>query len=212
MGLIFDIILVAILLLCIFLGYKKGLIKVGVKLVAFLVAVIVTIILYHPIANLVIKNTQIDENIESFIIDHMTQEQIENEDGNVATYVKNYAQNAVIEAQNSAAQMMAKSVSENVIGIAVMIVLFLVVRIGIVLIGAIVDAIANLPILKQFNELGGILYGTLKGLFIIYVILAIIFFISSLNGIDTITEAINNSFITRFFYDNNLILKLLFKL
>ena len=37
--------------------------------------------------------------------------------------------------------------------------------------------LTSLPILKQFNEVGGILYGAIKALLIIYVVLAIVFLI-----------------------------------
>ena len=40
----------------ILLGYKKGLVKVAVKLCAFLIAVIVTLTFYKPVSNLIIDN------------------------------------------------------------------------------------------------------------------------------------------------------------
>ena len=45
MGIIIDIVLIAILLLSTFLGYKKGLVKLGAKLFAGIIAIILTIVL-----------------------------------------------------------------------------------------------------------------------------------------------------------------------
>lgn len=210
MGIVLDIIVIAILALCIFLGYRAGLINVGVKLVSSILAIILTIILYQPITNLIINNTQLDEKIEEIILEHTTQEQIENEDGSIGTYIKNYAENIAIEAQNNVAELAARSIAVNVIGIIVMILLFIVIRIGLFFISALANLVANLPILKQFNKAGGILYGILKGLVIVYALLAIIFFASSLNGVDSIVAAIDSSFITKLFYNYNIILNILF--
>ena len=43
MGILIDIILIAILIISAFLGYKKGLVKLGAKLFAGIIAIIVTI-------------------------------------------------------------------------------------------------------------------------------------------------------------------------
>ena len=57
MGIIIDIILIAIVLLSAFLGYKKGLVKLGAKLFAGIIAIILTIIVYKPVSGMIIKNT-----------------------------------------------------------------------------------------------------------------------------------------------------------
>ena len=81
-GVIIDLILVALIALSIFLGYKKGLVKLGIQLVAFIIAIVATVILYRPIANLIINVTQIDETIENSIINKVNDiiEQNENND------------------------------------------------------------------------------------------------------------------------------------
>lgn len=49
MGLLMDIILIAILVLNVIIGYKKGLINVIFNICAFLLAIVITIILYLKI-------------------------------------------------------------------------------------------------------------------------------------------------------------------
>ena len=68
MSVIIDLIIVGIILLCVGLGYKKGLAKCAIKILSFAIAIVVVAILYKPVSNLVIKNTQIDENIEQSVI------------------------------------------------------------------------------------------------------------------------------------------------
>ena len=50
MGIIVDIILIAILCTCIFFGYKRGLIGVIVKLFSFVIALAISLILFKPIS------------------------------------------------------------------------------------------------------------------------------------------------------------------
>ena len=52
-----DIIVIGIMALCIFLGYWRGLIHVAVRLLGFVVALIVALILYTPVSNYIIENT-----------------------------------------------------------------------------------------------------------------------------------------------------------
>ena len=55
-GIIFDIILVAIIALNIFICYRKGLVKLAVGLIAVLAAIIISIVLYKPVSNIIIEN------------------------------------------------------------------------------------------------------------------------------------------------------------
>ena len=61
MAIIIDLIIVAILALSIFLGYKKGLAKNIIKIISFLVAIIIAILFFKPVSNFIIEKTEIDE-------------------------------------------------------------------------------------------------------------------------------------------------------
>ena len=61
MGIIVDLILIAFFILFIFVGYKKGLAGSLIKLCSFVIALILALALYKPVANAIKDNTQIDE-------------------------------------------------------------------------------------------------------------------------------------------------------
>ena len=67
-------------------------------------------------------------------------------------------------------------------------------------------AIAELPIIKQIDKLGGFIYGVIEGLLIIYIILAILSFVN----VEELQLAIKTSYLTSILYNNNLILMLFF--
>lgn len=214
MGIILDIILIAIIALSTFLAYKKGLVKVAVKLCAFLIAVIITLLLYKPVSNIIIDNTQLDEKIENLIIENGTKEIKENDENsnnkNFISYMQKYIDDTVTNTQNDVIENIAEIVSIKVINILVIIGLFLVTRIALILLTLISDIITNLPIIKQFNKLGGIIYGLIRGLILVYVILAIVFFIVSMTANNSVVELINSSILTRFMYANNILLNIIF--
>lgn len=212
MGILIDIIIIAILLLSIIMGYKKGLVKVIFNLCAFLVALIVTVILYKPISTIIINNTQIDENIKQTIIEKGTTKKEENttQIDNASGYVEQYIKDATVDAKNEVVELAADTVATNVVNVIIAIVLFIVVRILLIFARFLIEAIAELPIIKQFNKVGGVVYGALRGLIIIYVLLAILFIIVSVNSNTAILTAVDNSIITKYLYGNNIILNILF--
>lgn len=212
MGIVLDIILLAILVLSLFFGYRKGLIGVVFNLCALLVAIIITWILYTPITNVVIKNTEIDDNIKNVIIEKRVIQNNENkkDENGVNKYIQEYVTSPITNKANDVVEETAKIVSEKVVAIGVAIVLFIVVRIGIILLKFVVEGIAKLPIIKQFDKAGGIVYGAIRGMFIIYIFLAIMFFVMSVNNSGMISNLINTSLVSKYLYANNLILNIIF--
>ena len=212
MGIVMDVVLVIILAISIFSGYRKGLINVIFNLCAFLVALIVTIILYRPISGIVMNNTNLYENVRQTVLDKgITEKKDSVSEGelNIDKYVEKYTYNAVTDVKNDAVEATADSIATNTVNIIVSIALFIVVRILLIFAKTFVGALAELPIIKQFNKLGGVLYGAIVGLILIYVILAIMFFVISINGAYGVTEAVESSVFTKYLYGNNIILNIL---
>ena len=216
MGIILDIILIAIILLNVIICYKKGLVKLAVGLVAVFISLVLALMLYKPVSNIITKNTEIDEKIKGSIISTLTTENNESEindssDKGMMKYMQSYVDDAVNKTKNEIVIEASEVVSIKIINICVFLGIFIVVRILAFLLTIIADLIMSLPILKQFNKIGGIIYGIIKALIIIYIILAIIFAITYITGNTTVSKAISESYITKIFYNNNILLNLVFK-
>jgi len=212
MGIILDVIVIAIFALNIFICYKKGLVRLAVGLIAVLTAIVLSIILYKPISNLVIKNTGLDKKIENVIIENFS---AETKDGQEVKYVglidylQKYVDDAVTKTQNEIVYETANTLAVKVINVVIFLIIF-IVRAVLQLLTFVSDIITSLPIIKQCNEVGGVLYGVIKALLIIYAILAIVFFVIFITGKSNISDIISSSYITKFFYENNILLKLIF--
>ena len=214
MGIVLDIIIIAIIIANIYICYKKGLVKLAVGLVAVLVAIILSVILYKPVSNLIIKNTGIDKKIENVIIENFssdTQNGGETKYVGVIDYLEKYANDAVTKTQNEIVYETAGTMAVKITNIIVLLAIFIIVRAVLVLLTFVSDAITSLPLIKQCNEVGGVIYGIIKAFLIVYIILAIVFLIVLVSGNSTISDMISSSHITKFFYENNLLLKIIFK-
>lgn len=217
MGIVFDIILIGIILLNVIICYKKGLVKLAVGLVAVILSLIFAIMLYKPISNIIIKNTEIDEKIKDTIIRTLSEEETTEKDDNedekdkgMMKYMQLYVDDVVNKTKNEIVVEASDMVAVRIINICAFLAIFVIARILAFLLTIIADLIMSLPILKQFNKTGGIIYGLIKSLIIIYIILAIIFAITYISGNTTISEIISKSYITKSFYNNNILLNLIF--
>ncbi|MCI8411523.1 MAG: CvpA family protein [Clostridia bacterium] len=203
MGLIIDLIIIGIVAISVFLGYRKGLVCLAIKLFAFIIAIIVTFILYRPISNIIINSTNIDEMIQNKIIENT---------GDVINLNSNdgITNNLIEGAKDGMLPETSRALSINIVSGIVMIILFIGVRIGLIFVTAIANFISKLPIINQFNKIGGILYGILRGMLLIYVILLIISVAGTIKPTNSLHQNINESYIGKSMYNNN-ILNIFFK-
>lgn len=212
MSIIVDIVILAIIVLCIIIGYVRGLTGSLIKIVSFVLSLIIAFVLFVPVSNVIINNTEIDENLEASIRNMIIQEE-QNEDENmpeaITDYIGQKIDQAADDAKESIVDSTARDVSLTIVKAGTWIALFIIARILLIFLRFITSLIAKLPVIKQFDKLGGIIYGLLEGLIIVYVLLALISFISPmLNG--TLANAIDESFVGSMMYNNNLLLKIIF--
>ena len=213
MGVIVDIIVIAIIALSVFLGYRKGLIALAIQLCAVIIALVATLVLYKPISALIIDNTSLDENIQNAIIEKA---QNNNENNSQENTTQNTTQNNELanrdnidgtEESNIINIMpeVAKQISINIINIGVMLILYFGINIALHIVTALANIVAKIPIIKQLNKLGGVIYGLLRGILLIYVVLLLISFAGQINPENTLHKQINESFITKEMYEHNII-------
>ena len=190
-----DIIIIAVLALSIFLGYKKGLIELGISLCAVVIAIVATLILYRPITNIIINTTNLDETIETKIVENLS---IAEQDGEDETNIQGQIQNEILPTT-------AREISISIIRTGVMLILYIVIRIVLRFVTALANLIAKLPVLEQFNEIGGIIFGAIRGIAFVYIVLLIISFVGQVNSTNIVHTEIEKSFIAKEMYNNNII-------
>ena len=142
-----DIFIILFILLCTFLGYKKGLVKTAIGILSFFIAIIVSVLLYKTVGNLIINNTEFDENLESIISSKIT----------IESFNEKYdllPNNLIEEGENNIHEL-SKSLSHKIIYIASFIILFIALKIGLIFAKFLSDIITKIPIIKQFDKIRG---------------------------------------------------------
>jgi uncharacterized membrane protein required for colicin V production len=205
MAIAVDLMVLSIVLLFVFLGYKRGLVKVAFKLCTFFIAIILAFMLYKPVAKIVIENTNIDETIESKITDKILPEgKTETDEVDLSESLPTI----ILKNSENTVQSIAKSCSNTLIETACLVLIFIITKIVLKFVTALADLIAKLPILKQFNKLGGTIYGIIEGLFIVFLGFAVISLIAPMLDV-SVLEAINSSTLGSICYNNNILLKII---
>lgn len=202
MGIVIDIILVLIVALSAFLGYKKGLVELGAKLFAGIIAIVITLIIYKPVGNIVIKNTSIDEKIENTILEKTTNVIDENSKISDNKYIQDASDNAVSQVKEEVIPEQARNIAVNVVYVATALILFIVSKIVLSIVISLANAVASLPILKQFNEIGGLLYGLVRGAIISLVLILVIGTIAKLNPNGSLSKNVESTYLLKEVYDN----------
>lgn len=202
MGIVIDIILVLIVALSAFLGYKKGLVELGAKLFAGIIAIVITLIIYKPVGNIVIKNTSIDEKIENTISEKTTNVIDENSKISDNKYIQDASDNAVSQVKEEVLPEQARNIAVNVVYVATALILFIISKIVLSIVISLANAVASLPILKQFNEVGGFLYGLVRGAIISLVLILVIGTIAKLNPNGSLSKNVESTYLLKEVYDN----------
>lgn len=193
---ILDLVLITIIALSTFLGYRKGFINLSVKLLAFIIAIVATFILITPLTNLVINVTSVDETIENTIIENVNEVIDVNTDNEIM-------QELIESATNGLLPKKAEEISISVIKVAVGIIIFVGVRVGLGFVTFLANLVAKIPVIKEINKAGGVIYGLVRGVLIIYLAMLLINVTTLLNNQSTIIEKINESSIAKVMYEHN---------
>lgn len=219
-----DLIVIIIILIAVVRGYKNGFVKTGFGILSFLVALIITFMFYKPVMGIIKNKTGFEEWFSNYLYTlDVGKNTNKLESGEVNTTVAE-AQVSYIDAlPNTIVEMIGleefkenakkdavEKIVDFVVKLLAIIIVYIIARIILAIIALILDSIASLPILKQFNELLGLLLGGILGFLQVYFICAIMTLISSLSFAEGISSVIANSMFAHVLYNNNILLQILF--
>ncbi len=217
MFIVVDLIIIAIFALCILLGYKRGLAGCLIKVLAFFIALAISIVLFKPAAAIVTSTTQIDENIQTSIVEVFEKDEEANKENEkeenkspIMEYIADKAEDATEEKKKEIVNNTAKDISIKIIDVLCFIAIFIVARILLGFIKILADLITKLPIIKQCDKIGGVIYGILQSFVIVFIALALITFISTMTSNYEVLELVNKSYIGSILNSNNILLRIIF--
>jgi len=208
---IFDLVAVAVILLCFIINLKKGLIKCIYKIVSLGVTVALVFVFMEPVEQMIERTgfgIKIDEAVYNLVI---TEDKYNEETGKIdkaddTAALNNlpvYIENSVSEFKEGA---IAPAVSNVVKKLMAGIIIFIIAKILLSLLFMLIDGLFRLPGLKTVNMLLGGAVGILYGIVVIYLLCGVI----SLDVSHSLElrEIIDKTFVVKYFYDYNIIINL----
>lgn len=215
---IIDIVVVALFVIGIIVGYKKGFAKIVLKLVGFILALVLAYLFCNSVAKYIYNDTGIGEKLSESIEQNLNG-YINNkkEETNVDDYYENIesflttSEKQNIKQDTTMVTKVADKISMYIIKGAAFILILIVVNLCVFILSLIFEGIFSLPVLKTFNKTGGCIVSFVLTLLKLWIILGILSLLSSIGIIDSVIKQINNSVITNWLYNNNILMSVILK-
>ncbi len=202
-----DICVLIIVAFFIWSGYKAGLMKSFVKVASYIISLIISFFLYPVISDLLVKTPIYDKLVEiisqKYIVDNVSDSLGQGAFGIMSNYISSGIQNA--------AMGIAESMAVLIINILAFIIILILSKIIIRVVGNLLGLFTKLPVIKQFNRLGGAVLGGLIGVLVLYILSAVLILFSPLDPQSKALYEIENSTFASEIYENNVILDFLGK-
>lgn len=220
-GILVDLVIISIIISSIYWGYRRGLVAAIFKILVFIISLLIVFLLYKPVSNSIMANTQIDEKLAALIQSNLEGTTLA--DGNllepsesnfsvaVVNMINDFVKEALQKNVPNAVGYVSVELSHFMIRVGTMLLLLIISRFFLLFIRFAAELIANLPFIKLFNKSGGLIYGVIKGFLVIYLILAVFSIISPLISSWGIIDAIQDSTLGSKMYNNNIIVNIITK-
>ncbi|MBQ8042548.1 MAG: CvpA family protein [Clostridia bacterium] len=193
---ILDVILVILFILMMLYGYKKGFVGIVAKLVSLILAFAIAYLLAETVGGYIAR-TSFGANIQTSIENSLLDKLNASEQSSVVSMIQQHLGLADEKA------VVSNIVSYVLTGLGFVSVL-IVVRIVLWIVQKILESIFELPVLKTFNKLGGVITSSVLFIIEVSIILAVIKSISTIAFMTRIVNIIQSSVITRVLYDHNI--------
>ena len=209
----------------IFTAHTRGFIKTLFDTATIILAVLLTTVCAPLIAEQIKTNEDIYDAVSTqvkvfvkenkYVNDDEEQEQFIDEmplPSAVKDYLKKNNTVKVYEEKglDSFSEYIVYGLTSIVITIISYVVIFLVIRIGLMVITYVVDLISKLPIIEEFDGMGGILIGAVKGLLEIWIMMLVITLVANTKIGVSAMECIDGNFVLEMLYNNNVLLQLIY--
>lgn len=235
-SLLLDAIVIILIILAFFIGSKRGLIKSVWKVLALVVTVALVMVLRTPTVNF-LADTPVSDRVFNAVTEKLTakdedslqeeqklpetEEELAEDAGVPSSLMSEFMQLADFEkiqknielgienSVNAVIESASRSVTMIILNIIAAVGLFLLIRLLMEILFCVLKKVTSLPLIGQANALLGGALGIVNVLAVIYILCALASLWAPLNN--QISETINQTTLVKFFYNYNILLKLIMK-
>ena len=165
---IIDFIIILVILLFTGLGYYRGFFRVVMNLLEYILSILLAWRFYPNFAQFLNEKFFLNVFFHKIILDGM-----------VKAIQSNMGDESIIIPIESIDLPIVAGMAEMMVILISILILFLVFKLLIKIVSFFVDKLTKLPVLKEFNKIGGLVAGFIQGILIVFVGLAVINFISN---------------------------------
>lgn len=221
MWMVVDLIALLIIVAYAAIGFFRGFSEFLFQVISLLITIGVVFFAYKPVAN-VVMDTQLDEKIYSVVYENLANtpiaegEEINTENTNMSKGIVSTINGYIAEAKENAEQNVLEFVSNKIAIIVVYaitaVALFVIVQLVLFFIRIALDIMGSLPLLREGNQVLGLVIGVIKGILLVYLLLALASGLSPILSQFGIIDAIESSKVSSILYNNNIIIDIIHKL
>lgn len=217
------ILVIAILAVTAFFGYRKGMLKIVLSMLSIVVTLAAVCIVTPILSNVVKNHTQVYEKLYDKVEEGLHADEIFAE-GSEQDIIDNIGLPKVIKElllENNNVEKYAQlgvttftgyivsSVTDVIFNTIIFVVSFVVVFIVVKIVFSLINLISKLPVINQVNKLAGILAGLVEGVVVVWIFFAVVTMLGSTEFGRSVFEQVNANGFLAFLYNNNLIMKYL---
>ena len=206
-----DIVAIVIVVLFVMWGAKKGLVKSVLGLGSIIISIVLALTLYQP-GSTFLKDSVIGEYVTvniAKVLDASEKEpeEMETEDAanalNLPPEIMSKVSESVDDIKTTALGSISTSISSLAINLLSMLIVFLVIKLILWIITLLLDAVTGIPVIRGLNKMLGGILGAVSGIITIYILLAILTFMTA---VDTDNKIVNNvlesTYVSKMYNDN----------
>lgn len=220
-----DISVLVIIAIFTIIGVRNGFLYSVFRLLSYILSVIFAI-KFYPVLSAMLQKTIIYSNIKTAVINGITKQQtaggLSLQERTAQSIVdglklpgflkesilRNVGEKDILGVQKIT-DAIGSEVATLVINILSMILIYIIIRFGLIFVKVIIKAISKIPVFKQLDKAGGLVLGAIEGIFIVYIICALLVLFSAFPKFSKAIDSVQNSQFASYFYQNNFIMSFL---
>ena len=220
------IVVIILLLGSTYSGYKKGLFKTIFSIASIIVAILITTFVSPYIATQVNNNTVINSIVTEQVIGLIDRSMESKSDEEQEKFIDNMPvpkyfktnlkkNNNLQVYQDRALDSFSEYIVDGIVRIIINLITFIIVyfaiRIALLVVTLMGNIITKLPIIEQFDGMGGTLLGAVQGIIEEWILFIIITFLSQ-TGIGTSAmQCVESNEFLNILYNNNIIMQIMYR-
>ena len=196
MSILIDIVLAALLIYFISSGMKKGGARGILELLSFFVTIIAVMLFKNTV-------TEFLSNLEPVKAWTETMETAISQKAGFAESLPAWLLGYGTDTVSIATELVS-----FVLCTIGFIVTYIIVRLAFRLLVGVADKLMSLPLLRSANKLLGGIFGGIKGCFVVWILMSLMFLFAASSWYPDVNSAIADSFLAKALYNNNLLFTL----